>query len=97
MPSKGQTIVDFNPKFFDEILRSAGVERLTDEGAERALAIAKADAPVKTADYRDGLHIEHREAQHRRAARVVGDDAKTLLIESKTGNLARALKKAAKK
>lgn len=97
MPRMGQTIVEFNPKFFDEIMRSAGVERLTDESAERTLAIAKATAPVDTAAYRDGLHIEHRESRHRRVTRVVGDDAKTLLVESKTGNLARALKQAAKK
>jgi hypothetical protein len=96
MPAKGQTIVEFNPVFFDEIMRTAGVERLTDDAAERALAIAKATAPVDTGDYRDGLHIEHRESKHRRVTRVVGDDAKTLLVESKTGNLARALKQAAK-
>lgn len=97
MPRQGQTIVEFNPKFFDEIMRTAGVERLTDAAAERALAIAKADAPVDSGEYRDGLHIEHRQSRYRRVTRVVGDDAKTLLIESKTGNLARALKKATKK
>ncbi|MEI3845211.1 MULTISPECIES: HK97 gp10 family phage protein [unclassified Microbacterium] len=94
MPRKDQTIVEFNPKFFDAILRTARVETLTDEVAERALAIAKSTAPVDSGDYRDGLHIEHYEATYRRTTRVVGDDAKTLLIESKTGNLARALKAA---
>lgn len=97
MARSGQTDVEFNPIFFDNILRSAGVERLTDDGAARVLAAAKSDAPVDTGDYRDGLHIEHRESRYRRVTRVVGSDPKTLLIESKTGNLARALKKAAKK
>lgn len=97
MPRSGQTIVEFNPVFFDEIMRSAGVERLTDDAAERTLSIAKATAPVDTEEYKNGLHIEHRQSKHRRVTRVVGDDAKTLLVESKTGNLARALKQAAKK
>lgn len=94
MPRKDQTIVEFNQTYFDQIMRTAGVERLTDAAAERALSIAKSTAPVDTGDYRDGLHIEHRESRYRRVTRVVGDDAKTLLIESKTGNLARALKQA---
>ena len=94
MPARGQTIVEFNPAFFDTIMRSAGVQRLTDAAAERVLAAAKASAPVETGDYRDGLHIEHYDAKYRRTTRVVGDDAKTLLVEAKTGNLARAMQKA---
>ncbi len=94
MAAKGQTIVEFNQKYFDEIMRTAGVTKLTDATAERALAIAQSTAPVATGDYREGLHIEHYEAAYRRTTRVVGDDAKTLLVESKTGNLARALKAA---
>ncbi|MCB8043640.1 hypothetical protein JM654_03875 [Microbacterium oxydans] len=37
------------------------------------------------------LHIEHRESRYRRVTRVVGSDEKTLLIESKTGTMARGL------
>lgn len=96
MAARGQTIVEFNPQFFDTIMRTARVERLTDDAAERVLAVAKANAAVDTGEYRDGLHIEHRESRYRRVTRVVGDDAKTMLIESKTGNLARALKAAKK-
>ncbi|MCC4250712.1 HK97 gp10 family phage protein [Microbacterium testaceum] len=94
MARSGQTDVTFNPKFFETVLRQPAVERLTDAAADRTLANAQASAPVDSGDYRDGLHIEHHEARFRRVARVVGDDKKTLLIEAKTGNLARAVKAA---
>jgi hypothetical protein len=92
MPRRGQTTVTFNTVYFDQIMKSAGVESVTREAAERALAIAKSTAPVDTGSYRDQLHLEMRESQYRRVIRVVGSDPKTMLIESKTGNLARALK-----
>lgn len=87
---------DFTPNkgFFDTILRAPGVRALVDTAAERALAAAKAGAQVDTAAYRNGLHIEHRDSRFREVARVVGSDPKTLLLESKTGNLARAVKAA---
>lgn len=94
MAAKGQTEVYFDRVYFDQIMFSAGVQKLTDEAADRALRIAQATAPVDTAAYRDGLAVEHRNSRYRRTARVVGWDPKTLLIESKTGNLARALKAA---
>lgn len=97
MPRKGQTDVNFNSVFFDEILKSAEVENVTMEIAESGLAIAKASAPVDSGAYRDKLHIEVKESRWRKVVRVIGTDPKTLLIEAKTGNLARALKAAKKK
>lgn len=94
MARSGGTEFIPNPKFFETVLRQSGVERLTDEAAGRALARAKADAPIDTAEYRDGLHIEHREARYRRVSLVAGSDPKTLLVEARTGNLARSLKAA---
>lgn len=55
MPAAGQTTVDFNNSFFDEMLNSAGVRALTRGAAEKALNIARANAPVDTGAYRDGL------------------------------------------
>ena len=55
--AKSRISVDFNPKFFDGILNSAGVKSLTMLAADRALAYAKAAAPVDTGAYRDGLGI----------------------------------------
>lgn len=92
MARAGDTSVDFNPRFFENAMRQPAVERLVDGAGERALNFAKTNAPVDTAEYRDGLHIEHHESRYRRTTRVVGGDDKTMLIESKTGNLARALK-----
>jgi hypothetical protein len=94
MARSGDTSVDFNPQFFETVLRQPKVEALTDAAGNRALANAKTNAPVDTADYQRGLHIEHHESRYRRTTRVVGDDEKTMLIESKTGNLARSLKAA---
>ncbi|PLS24217.1 HK97 gp10 family phage protein [Bifidobacterium imperatoris] len=94
MPAAGQTTVDFNEAFFDEMLNSAGVRALTRGAAEKALNIAKANAPVDTGAYRDGLQVEAVQHAHRTTYMVVGTDAKTMLIESQTGNLVKALKKA---
>lgn len=94
MPAAGQTTVDFNNSFFDEMLNSAGVRALTRGAAEKALNIARANAPVDTGAYRDGLQVEAAQHAHRTTYRVVGTDAKTMLIESQTGNLVKALKKA---
>lgn len=83
-----------NPRFFETVLRKPGVERLVDEIGDDALTNAQAGAPVDTQAYRNGLHIEHHDSRFRRTTRVVGSDEKTMLIESLTGNLARALKAA---
>ena len=94
MARSGNTEVEFNPKFFETVLRGPKVEALVDAAAGQILATAKAAAPVDTGEYRDGLHIEHHDSRFRRTTRVVGSDDKTMLLESKTGNLARAVKAA---
>lgn len=81
-----------NPRFFETVLRKPAVERLVDDVGDATLANAQTAAPVDTQAYRNGLHIEHHESRFRRTTRVVGSDEKTMLIESRTGNLARALK-----
>ncbi len=86
------TYVTFNDSYFDEVLNSAGVQRLCRSKAEQALAIARASAPVDTGAYRAGLAVEAKRSAHRTVYRVVGHDRKTLLVEAKTGNLVRALK-----
>lgn len=96
MARSGQTKVDFNESFFDAIMHSAGVESLCRQKAEAVLQEAKATAPVDTGDYRDGIEIKIVHHAHRDTYQVVGTDAKTMLVESKRGTLARALKKAGK-
>lgn len=94
MAGSGQTSIKFNDAFFDQILNSAGVRALTRGAAEKALGVAKANAPVDTGAYRDGLGIEEVKREHRTTVMVVGHDPKTLLVEAQTGNLAKALRKA---
>ena len=94
MARSGDTSVEFNENYFESVLRQSKVEAITDAAGNRALSAAKSSAPVDTADYQHGLHLEHHDSRYRRTTRVVGDDNKTMLIESKTGNLARALKAA---
>lgn len=92
MARSGDVGMTFNPRFFETVMRDPRVEKLVDAVGEQVLKTAKRDAPVDSGDYERGLRIEHRDAEHRRVTRVVGTDRKTLLIESKTGNLARSLK-----
>lgn len=94
MARSGDTSIEFNPAFFETVLRQPKVEALTDAAASRALSAAKANAPVDTGEYQRGLRLEHKQSRYRRVTRVVGTDDKTLLIESKLGVLARALKAA---
>ena len=85
-------MVKFNDRYFDELMNSAGVKAMTRRPAEMPLEYAKAHAPVDTGAYRDGLQIEEVKHAHRTTCMVVGTDPKTLLVESRTGNLRKALK-----
>lgn len=94
MAANGQTSIKFNDGVFDEILNSAGVRAMTRGAAEKALGIAQANAPVDTGAYRDGLQVKAVPHAHRTTYMVVGTDPKTMLVESQTGNLVKALRKA---
>jgi len=83
--------VKFNDAFFDELSRSPGVRGLVVEAAEMIAATARSTAPVDTGDYRDGIKVTTKN-QKRIVALVVGTDPATMIIESQTGNLARALR-----
>lgn len=84
--------VKFNNRFFDDLSRSPEVAALVDDVTERIAETARADAPVDTKDYRDGITTASK-YQRRYVGLVVGTDKKTLLLESKLGILARALRK----
>lgn len=81
----------YNDAFFERLGKSPGVTSLCVDVANKVLSAAQASAPVDEGDYRDGLRVEVKTAENRNVAVVVGSDGKTMLIESKTGNLARAL------
>jgi len=73
-----------------ELLKSAEVRDALTERAEKVLEKAKADAPVDTGAYRDGLHIEQ-DTTDRAAVRVKGGTDHDWAVEAETGNLSRAL------
>lgn len=72
------------------LLRDPGVRAELTRRAERVLAAAKESAPVDTGEYRDSLHVIE-DTTDRAAVRVGSDAPHGLLVEAKTGNLARAL------
>lgn len=94
--AKAKTVVQFDPRYFDRLMKTAKVSEFTKEVAEGVLAEAQAKAPVDSGDYKNGLMVIKRESKYRTVWRVLGTDWKTLLVESKTGNLVRALRTAKK-
>lgn len=83
--------MQFNNAFFEELGKSAGVTNLVRTVAEDVARRARASAPRDTGDYADGITVRMKVQERRSVALVVGTDPKTLLVESKTGNLVRAL------
>lgn len=81
-----------NNRFFAELGRSAGVRAVVDEAADRIADTARSTAPTDSGDYRDGISRASK-FQQRYVALVVATDPKSMLIESRTGNLLRALRK----
>lgn len=73
-----------------EVLKSAGVRADLTSRMERALSEAKANAPVASGDYRDGLHIVQATTD-RAVVRIAGSTDHDFIVEAETGNLARAL------
>lgn len=84
--------VVYNNEFFDQLGRSPGVAALVKEVTEDIAEIARADGPRDTEDYVNGIEVQIK-YQKRAVGLVVGTDKKTMLVESKTGNLVRALNK----
>ncbi len=82
--------MQFNNAFFEQLSRSPGVQAVTIAAANRVAATARQRAPVDSGSYRRGI-VVRKKFQRRVVALVEGTDPKTMLIESKTGNLVRAL------
>lgn len=97
MGANRSTSVTFNREFFDRIMRTAQVERLAKDRAEKILKVARDTAPFDSGEYRDHLEVERHRSEYRDSFRVVGHDPKTMLIEAKTGHLARCLKAVGKR
>jgi len=83
--------IQYNAGYFEQLGVSPGVVSLVDGATADIAATARATAPVDEGDYRDGIVTEGK-FQKRYVGLVVGKDKKTMLIEARTGNLARALR-----
>lgn len=84
--------VEFNDAFFVKLGKSPEVTALCVKKAEEIAAVARARGPRDTEDYVRGIVVRVEERNRRNAALVVATDEKSLLVESFSGNLARALK-----
>ena len=82
--------VTLNHGGMDALLKSDEVRSARTERAEKVLAAAKANAPVASGEYRDGLHLEQ-DTTDRAVVRVKGDTDHDWVVEAKHGTLARAL------
>lgn len=86
--------IDWDESFFQNLLKTSEVAALCEQAASKVAAAARATAPVKTTDYRESIHVEQKQGKTRAWCKVIADDEKAGLIESKTGNMRRALSKA---
>lgn len=80
----------------NELARSAGITGAVVKAAEKIADQVRADAPVDSGDYKAsiGVTVKH---QERSVALVISTDPKALVIEAKTGVMARAAKKSARR
>lgn len=88
--------MQFNDAFFDTLLTSPAVESLVMQSTEAVAAEARSTAPVDTGEYRDGIKVK-KKFQKRVVGLVRAEDPKSMIIEAKTGNLARAVRAKAKR
>lgn len=82
--------VEINEAFFEELGNSPGVVAMCEQVAEGIAAKARGSAPVDSGDYRNSIKVKRASRSGRVAFLVVSDDPAALVIEAKTGNLARA-------
>lgn len=84
--------MEFQNGYFDALLRSAPVRAVVDAATERVADKARSDAPVgETSDYKNGIKTGSK-LQDRYVGLVQATDPKSLIVESRTGNLARAVR-----
>ena len=90
MATVGKAKVKMNSSGVSALLSSEGVRSALAGPAASVLSAAKAGAPVASGTYQASLAITH--ATTDRAVERVGSSvAYALVVEAKTGNLARAL------
>lgn len=89
--ASGDFVLDSS--FMNDLAHSPEVMGLCKEVAGEIADIARQTAPVESGDYRNSIHVEIAARSRRLAAEVIADDPKAMIIEARTGNLARALRR----
>lgn len=87
---------NFSNAGMDELARSPAVTGPVMKATEKIAQTIRNDAPVDSGDFRDGIQT-HLKFQERGVGIVQATDEKSLIIEAKTGVMARAVKKNARK
>lgn len=80
----------------DALTHDPGIVAAVQDATDKIADTARADAPVATEDYKNGISTRIK-YQQRVVGLVEATDAKSLIIEAKTGVLARAVKKNARR
>lgn len=88
--AKTVTQIEINKRGAAELLKSPEVRAIIRPHAERVAARARATAPVDSGEYQEKIGVEPATTD-RAVERVVARAAHSLIVESKTGNLVRAL------
>lgn len=86
----GSIRIELNSPGVRALLNDDGVRAELTRRMEPVLGAARGGAPTETGDYRDSIHMEQATTD-RAAVRVVADSDHALAVESRTGNLSRAL------
>jgi intein/homing endonuclease len=84
----------FNESFIPALGNSAAVENIVRAKAEQVANAARTSAPVDTGDYRSSIRVKIVRTRFRTVAKIVADSDHSMLVESKHGTLARALRAA---
>jgi hypothetical protein len=80
-----------NPGWFEEALKGSIADGACAAKAEETLARAKGSAPVETGAYAASIHLVVEDHPQRKAWHVVAGVEYAMVVEAKTGNLARSL------
>jgi hypothetical protein len=81
----------WNEAFFRQTLKSPQARSLATGAAQEIAGDARASAPVDSGEYRDLIDVEVSETENRVVATVIARARHSMIVEARTGNLARSL------
>ena len=84
-------ILTLNDAGIRDILRSGGVSSAVESETESLAGRARSGAPVESNEYKSGIGVEMSSTRTRARGRVVASAPHSTVVESRTGNLKRAI------